>query len=358
MERVLPGKPEPPGRSPEWTRTTVGVVLIAIGLLALAALTWALLGVFLLLFGAILAAVILHTLAAPIARLLHVPRVYALAVASCIILAIAGGTVWLFQTQVQDQLAGVWLAANTALPKIGQRIGVPELTGDVVRSAGQWLTSGAALGRAASIGMSFVGAITSLVLVLFGGVYLAAEPELYRTGFIKLLPAGARAAVADTMDVAGRALKLWFLGQLVAMAVTGTLTWLAMLIIGLPSPVALGLIAAVTEFIPLLGPFIGAAPALLIGFSQGMPTFIWVAVAFIGIQQVESNVIQPLITNRSVSIPPALLLFSVIAFATLFGLSGVILAAPLTVCAYVAVAKLYVHRTLGEPVQVPGEKVG
>jgi predicted PurR-regulated permease PerM len=335
---------------------TILVVLIAIGLIALAALTWALLGVFLLLFGAILAAVILHTIAAPIARLTHLSRSYALALAGILILAVAGGTVWFFQAQVQSQFAGVLAAATTAIPKIGQRIGMPEWTREMVQSTGSWLTSGAALGRATSIGMTFVGAITSLVLVLFGGVYLAAEPDLYRMGFVKLLPAGARGPVGDTLDVAGRALKLWFLGQLVAMAVTGSLTGLAMWAIGVPSPLALGLIAAVTEFIPLIGPFIGAAPALLIGFSQGVSTFLWVAGAFLVIQQVESNLIQPLITNRAVSIPPALLLFSVIAFGTLFGLLGIVLAAPLTVCVYVAVAKLYVRRMLGEPTQIPGEK--
>jgi predicted PurR-regulated permease PerM len=244
------------------------------------------------------------------------PRVYALALAGILIIAIAVATVWSFEAQVQSQLAGALSAANAALPQIGERIGMPELTGEVVRSSTDWLTSGAALGKAASIGMTFVGAITSLVFVLFGGVYFAAEPELYRTGFLKLIPAGPRGAVGHTMDVAGRALKLWFLGQLVAMAVTGTLTGLAMWAIGLPSPLALGLIAAVTEFIPLIGPFIGAAPALLIGFSQGTTTFIWVPIAFVLIQQVESNLIQPLITNRSVSIPPALLLFSVVAFGT------------------------------------------
>ena len=348
-------EPQTSGAIHAWTRTTVMVMLIAIVLVALAALAWALLGVFLLFFGAILVALILHTVAAPIARLTHLPRAYALGLAGILILAVVGGTGWSFQAQVQSQLAGVLSAANTALPKIGARIGMPELASEIVQSTGHWLTSGAALGQAASIGMTFVGAITSLVIVLFGGVYLAAEPELYRDGFISLLPAGARGPLRDTMDVAGRALKLWFLGQLVAMAVTGSLTFLAMWAIGMPSPLALGLIAAVTEFVPLIGPFIGAAPALLIGFSQGMSTFLWVAAAFVVIQQVESNLIQPLITNRSVSIPPALLLFSVIAFATLFGLPGVILAAPLTVGVYVAVGKLYVRRILGQTVQVPGE---
>jgi predicted PurR-regulated permease PerM len=333
------------------------VVLIAIALVALAALAWALLNIFLLLFAAILVASILHTVAAPIARLTHLPRGYALGLSGILILLIVGGTGWAFEAQIQSQLAGVMSAANTALPKIGERIGMPELATEVARSTGEWVTSGAALGRAASIGVTFVGAITSLVIVLFGGIYLAADPELYRNGFVSLLPADARVPVGNTIDVAGRALTLWFLGQLVAMAVTGSLTFLAMWAIGMPTPLALGLIAAVTEFIPLIGPFIGAAPALLIGFSLGTPTLFWVAAAFVLIQQVESNLIQPLITNRSVSIPPALLLFSVIAFGTLFGLLGVILAAPLTVCAYVAVGMLYVRGTLGEGMQVPGERI-
>src|SRR5579871_1364055 len=265
------------------------MVLIAIALVALAALIWALLTIFLLLFGAILVSSILHTIAAPIARLTHLPRSYALGLAGILILLIVGGTGWSFEAQIQSQLAGVLSAASTALPKIGERIGMPKLASEVARSTGDWLTSGAALGKAASIGVTFAGAITSLVIVLFGGIYLAVEPELYRDGFISLLPAGARIPLGDTMDVAGRALKLWFLGQLVAMAVTGSFTFLAMWAIGMPSPLALGLIAAVTEFIPLIGPFIGAAPALLIGFSLGMPTFLWVAAAFVLIQQVESN---------------------------------------------------------------------
>jgi predicted PurR-regulated permease PerM len=110
-----------------------------------------------------------------------------------------------------------------------------------------------------------------------------------------------------------------------------------------------------TEFIPLLGPFLGAIPALLVASTDSVSTVLWTAVAFIVVQQVESNLIQPLITRQSVSIPPAVLLFAVIIFGALFGTLGILFAAPLTVVSFVAVKMLYVRETLGEETSVPGK---
>ena len=337
-------------------RRTVIVLLIAIALVALAALIWCLLDVLLLVFGSVLVAAILHAIADPIARRTPLSRTWSLPIAGVLILAVVAGTIWLFQAQVGSQLTHVFTAASQALPSVGEWIGMPGLTDEALQFARDKLTSGAVLGKATSFGMTALSAITSFVLVLFGGVYLAANPGLYRTGVIKLFPEVARPRVASTLDVTGRALKLWLLGQLFSMIVKGTLTWLALWLIGLPSALGLGLIAGVTEFIPLLGPFLGALPALLIAFSQGMSTVLWTALAFVVIQQVESNLIQPLITRRAVSIPPALLLFAVIAFGTVLGVLGLLLAAPLTVVVYAAVKKLYVRDTLGERTKVPGEQ--
>lgn len=77
--------------------------------------------------------------------------------------------------------------------------------------------------------------------------------------------------------------------------------------------------------------------------------------AFLVIQQVESNIVQPIVMREAVAIPPAVLLFAVLAFGALFGALGVVLAAPLTVVTFVAVKKLYVRQTLGERTRVPGE---
>jgi predicted PurR-regulated permease PerM len=133
---------------------------------------------------------------------------------------------------------------------------------------------------------------------------------------------------------------------------TGGALWL----IGLPSPLALGLIAAIGEFVPFLGPILAALPALIIAGSQSTEIFLWTLAAFVVIQQIESNLIAPIVQRETVSLPPALSLLSVLAFGVVFGPLGLILAVPLTVVAYVLVKKLYVRETLGEETRVPGEE--
>ena len=81
----------------------------------------------------------------------------------------------------------------------------------------------------------------------------------------------------------------------------------------------------------------------------------WTVLVFVVVQQVEFNLLQPLIMREAVAIPPALLLFAVVAFGVLFGILGIVFAAPLAVLSYVAITKLYVRETLGERATVPGE---
>jgi predicted PurR-regulated permease PerM len=77
---------------------------------------------------------------------------------------------------------------------------------------------------------------------------------------------------------------------------------------------------------------------------------------YIVVQQTENHLIQPLIQQRAVDIPPALLLFGVVAMGTLFGVPGVVLAAPLAVVLYVLVKRLYVREALHTPTPLPAEK--
>ena len=336
-------------------RVTIAALIVA-AIAVLLAVLYALLDVLLLGFAAALIAVILRAIADPLNR--HTPLTPGLALlaAGLLVFGAAVGALWLFQSQVAGQLSTTGKAVTEALNALSQRLGAPGLGIDVDQMAKDVLSGQAMLGKVTTYGVTALGAITNLVLVIFGGVYFALDPAVYRRGVVMLFPAQARPHVEDTLGVAGRALRLWLLGQLLAMVVTGTLTWLALMLIGLPSAAALGLIAGLLEFIPLVGPFAGAAPALLVASSLGWTTVVWTAVAFLAIQQVESNMIQPLVTRRSVAIPPALLLFAVIAFGALFGVLGVLLAAPLAVVAFVAIKKLYVRETLGESTPVPGEK--
>ncbi len=100
-------------------------------------------------------------------------------------------------------------------------------------------------------------------------------------------------ALNSTIDDAGQALRLWLRAQLMAMILVGTATGVGMWAIGVPSPLALGLIAGLTEFVPIIGPIVGAAPALLLASTQSYDLVLWALGIAIVVQQLENNVIMP-----------------------------------------------------------------
>src|SRR5208337_5588227 len=122
-------------------------------------------------------------------------------------------------------------------------------------------------------------------------------------------------------------------------------------------PSALGAIAALTEFVPYLGPILAAIPALLVAVTGGFDQVIWTLAAYILIHQVEGNLIMPQIQKRMVYIPPALTLLGIAAMGALAGLLGFVFAAPIMVAIFVVVQKAYVHDTLKEDITLPGEKI-
>lgn len=179
--------------------------------------------------------------------------------------------------------------------------------------------------------------------------YLAAQADVYRDDLIQLLPHRLRANGAETLEDIANALRLWMLGLI------GLLTALAAWLIGLPSPLALGLIAGLFEFIPYVGPILGAIPAILVAATQGLDTVLWTAAAYTLIQQLEGHVVAPLISREMVYIPPLVLILGIVAITTLFGRYAAIFAAPLALIIFVAIKKLYIRDSLGDQTPIPGE---
>lgn len=200
-----------------------------------------------------------------------------------------------------------------------------------------------------------LGATADLLLVLFGGISLAAQPGLYVRGLVLLGPGGGREKARKAVEACGRALSLWLLGQLVSMYIGGALTTVGLWLVGVPLALALGLLSGLAEFVPIVGPIAAAVPGLLLAFSRDMTMTVWVLAVYLGIQQIESNMLLPLIERRLVSLPPALTLFAVVAMGMLLGPLGALFATPLTVVAFVLVRMLYLRETLGVPVPMPGE---
>jgi predicted PurR-regulated permease PerM len=189
-------------------------------------------------------------------------------------------------------------------------------------------------------------ALSGLLLALVAGIYIAAQPRRYLDGLVILFPVRHRPSAREALRVAGVALHKWLVGQLVAMTLVGLLAGVGLWLLDVPSPLALALIAGLLEFVPVAGPFASAVPAILLALAIGWEKAALVAILYLGIQQIEGNLITPLVQQQSVDLPPALTLFAMVAFGLLFGLLGVLLAAPLTVCLYVWVKTLYLHDLL------------
>jgi predicted PurR-regulated permease PerM len=208
---------------------------------------------------------------------------------------------------------------------------------------------------AGTLFMTMWSVAIGILATIVGGIFLAAQPALYRAGLLQLFPGTARDRAAATLDSCGGALRLWLLGQLAGMVIVGALTGFGVWLVGLPSPIALGVLAGLLEFIPYAGPILMAIPALLIAATMDMRTVLETLAVFVAVQQLEGHLIMPLIWRRAVLLPPALTLFALFAMGLVFGPLGVLLAAPLTVVAYVSVKEIFVRGLLGEQTVIPGE---
>lgn len=305
-------------------------------------LAWQLVDLLLLIFAAVLVAILFRSLADTIAAPTGLSSGWSLAVAVVLIVALVALTSVLFGATIKDNIDTLMRELPPAWRAARDRIGDVAWLSTALDRAGQALLSGSMVSRIGGALGAVASGIANLFLVVFAALYIAAQPELYRAGFLRLIPPRDRARTDATLVRCGAALRAWLLGQLIAMVTIGVLTWAGLAILSVPSAFALGLFAGMAEFVPILGPVAAAVPALIIALSQDSTLALWVLGVFVVIQQVEGNILQPIIQRRMVALPPAVTMFAVIAFAILFGAMGVLLAAPLAVVTLVAVEDLYV----------------
>lgn len=340
-------------------RQIVETLFIAVGVIGGVWLLWIMRGLLILVFGAILLAVILRITARPFKKRLGLPDPVALLLAVLLLAGIIALAFFLFGQEVARQADTLRQTIPSAWQTLFQRLESFGL-GEPVR---QWLQSVGSGGEGVMSSMtrflvSFTGAMADTLLVIFGGIYLAADPHLYRRGLAKLVPEAARPKVTEVLDDCYGALRLWLFGRLTSMVLVGLLTGFGLWAIGMPASLTLGLAAGILDFVPFIGPIVAAVPAVLLAFATSPTMALWVILLYVLIQQIEGNIITPLVQKRAVELPPALLLFSLVALGLLFGALGVILAEPLTVVLYVMVKRLYVIDALDTPTHIPGENGG
>jgi predicted PurR-regulated permease PerM len=343
------------GLDPRFVARALFVAAVVAGLFLL----WQLTSVLLLVFAAIIVAVVLRTVADPLEHRLKLRPGIALALAGLAIVSTVGGAIWLAGALMAEQIRHLVDLLPNSVEDLRQRLATLPLgrqVADEILSAG-WLTSSlnGVAGRLGVFAMTAVGAVTNLFLVLVAGVFLAVAPAQARDGLLLLAPASARAEGREALNETGRALRLWLLGTFADMLVVGTLTAVGAWIVGLPSPAALGLLVGLAAFVPIVGAIAGAIPGVLVAVQFGPQMILWTILMYVVVQQVEGNFVYPLIQRRAVKLPPVLTLIAVVAFGVLFGTVGIIFATPLLVVIYTLVRRLYIHNTLGEPVAAADE---
>ena len=203
------------------------------------------------------------------------------------------------------------------------------------------------LAATADIGRSIVTAVSLGIVALISTVFLVARPYPVIDGFVALFPAGRRAEVRRVLGGVYDAVRRWLLGQLVAMTFIGVLSTLALALLGVPFAVLLGLFSGLISFVPFVGAVVSVIPPVLLALASDPILALWVILAYTAIQQLESQIIQPVVMSRAVALHPAVVLFAVLVMGTLFGVVGFVLAVPLVATLQVLVRELWVRRMDG-----------
>lgn len=327
----------------------LGAILIAMVLIELAS-------VLVLVFGAVIVAVLLRAIMDPLRTYTPMPPQLCLAVSVLLVAGSLIGVVVFFGLRFTSQ-------AEELLTIVPERIGALQNSlesSELGQMVAEWFPAGSqamdiARGTPAFLAGAFGGTV-SLIVVLAGGLYLAANPARYRDGLVILVPADQQERFRHALNASGRALNGWLIAQFASMTVVGLLTWFGLTLIGVPAAVALGIFAFVAQFVPIVGPIIAAVPGILAASSVSPEAALWAAGVYLVVQQLESNLITPYVQQRVVSLPMVLTMFSVVTFSALLGFVGMLFATPLAVVVFVLVKMLYVEDMLGHDIDVAVEK--
>lgn len=327
-------------------RVLIGLAALGLGLLVI----WLLHTELLLVFLAVLLAVSLRGAADRVAA--HTPLNQRLAMTLIVIViaaAVLGFCVWVGPRLVQ-QVADLVNALVREGQDLASRYGHTQWGSqilDKIKAVGAQTAQSLAAPMLTAASSTFSGLLALFVLIVTM-IYFAANPGLYLEGMVALVPPARRPRLREVLDKVGHVLRWWFLGQMIDMAVVGLFTMIGLSVIGMPMALALGAIAGILTFVPYFGAILAAIPALAIALGQGLHMAFLTLIVFTICHVIEGYIVSPLVQDRMVRLPPALLILSMTLLGALFGPMGIILATPLAAAGLVLVSELYVVDVLGD----------
>jgi len=307
--------------------------------------------VFLIIYAAAILAVALNV----IVRLFPAGRRWVTAVLGLVIVALLALTIWWAVPALMGQIRGF----SEEMPRLQQQVAeistwLSQRTGlniDLFGTRSQRFFQDFIAGFQ---GDDFLGRAVGLLeiaflplIILFGGLFAVAKPNhRLLEPLLRAVPRDRRLAFRRLFELLGERLRGWVKGTLMAMLAVGLLMTGALTIIGVPYALVIGLFAGIVEFVPLLGPWIGGFVAVAIAFLDDPQKALWTIIAVLAIQQLESNVITPLVMARAAQVHPFVTLFALLLFGSLFGFLGILLSVPLVLLIWTLVEVLWVERAI------------
>ena len=229
---------------------------------------------------------------------------------------------------VQDQLGRLenWASRN------GVGFGLSQLQS----FSGQVMSGVGTLTRALT---GIAGGVTTIILIVIIGIYVAFEPRLYERGVEWFAPREHRSSFSVTLDRMAHTLRRLMAGRLLGMAVEGVFTWIALAIAGVPMAALLGILTGLLAFIPNIGAFVSGLLMVLVGLSVDFETALYAFGIYLFVQTFDGYVVIPMIARKTVDLAPALVLGFQLIMGIVFGILGLLLADPLMAMIKVALER-------------------
>lgn len=338
-------------------RRTAIIVATTLAIVAIVALLVVAAEVLLLVFAGLLCSVLLSSLAEAFVRMSGMSRGMAIGLTVLALLAGAVATGWALWPSVSDQTDQLAKELPAALRELrGWFEG---------REWGRWLLGraepdqladgGALVDQATGVLLTTVSALAAVLIILFVGLYVAAQPSLYHRGLRRLVPVARRHRADEVLLEVVSVLRWWLIGKVLSMVLVGVLTTVGLWWLDVPLALTFGLLAAALTFIPNFGPVLSVLPPALLALADDPTRAAYVVALYLAIQTIESYAVTPLIQRRTVSMPPALTIMSQLVLGVLVGGIGVAVATPLTAAAMTMVRMLYVEDLLEQ--DAPAERI-
>lgn len=320
------------------------VILFATGVFLVLSVVWVGRLVLLLLFAATLVALMLTTAADWAHVKLKLPRSIALTLVITTGAGLIALGIWLRGSEIAEQFAKLQVDLPLATRKLLAQFEATDWGSWLVARFGDNTQQLGGLTFAMShIGGIVLGgatAITGLIIISMASLYFAAEPDSYLQGLRRVVPRSYWPSLERCLTSATQQLRWWLLAKLVSMVAVGLLVSIGLWILGIPLWGTLGIITAALTFIPNAGPILSAIPAGLLAFAISPSKGLLTILLFFVVHFIEGNFVTPLAERQIVKLPPGLTLAVQLFLASVAGVLGVALAAPLTAAVLGAVSGL------------------